>query len=139
MGNYDDIIHLPHHVSPTRSHMSMSDRAAQFSPFAALTGYEAAITETGRLTDSRIELEDYSRAILDRKLQYLSELAWQHPEVTITYFVPDDRKSGGSYAELTGRLKKIDPYTRTITMMDGRRISLSEITDIENDRLSEII
>ena len=93
---YDDIIHLPHHVSKTRPQMSMLDRAAQFSPFAALTGYEDAIQETGRLTDERMELSDEDRELLDRKWHYLQEIISDRPEITVTYFVPDEKKAGGS-------------------------------------------
>ena len=104
MGKYDDIINLPHHVSATRPRMSMIDRAAQFSPFAALTGYDAAIKETGRLTDRRIELTEDSRAAMDRKQQLLVENLADHPEVSVTYFVPDERKAGGAYITVTGRV-----------------------------------
>ena len=98
---YNDIIDLPHHISTTRPRMSMLDRAAQFSPFAALTGYDAAIKETGRLTGQRIELTEECRAVLDRKQQVLLENLAEHPEVSVTYFVPDERKSGGAY--VTGK------------------------------------
>ena len=93
---YDDIIHLPHHVSKTRPQMSMLDRAAQFPPFAALTGYEDAIQETGRLTDTKVEIGEEVREELDRKQQYLQDIIADRPEITITYFVPDERKAGGS-------------------------------------------
>lgn len=93
---YDDIIHLPHHISKTRPQMSMMDRAAQFSPFAALTGYDAAIKETGRLTDEKIELGEETKAVLDRKQSYLSDMISVQPEITVTYFLPDERKSGGT-------------------------------------------
>ena len=102
MGKYDDIINLPHHVSQTRPQMSMIDRAAQFSPFAALTGYDAAIKETGRLTDTKLEIGDEERDVLDRKQQYLQKIVADRPEITITYFVPDEKKAGGSYTSLTG-------------------------------------
>ena len=93
MDPYEDIINLPHHVSPKRPQMSMQDRAAQFSPFAALTGYEDAIKETGRLTDVKIELSDEDRELLDQKQQYLQEHIGDRPEITITYFVPDEKLS----------------------------------------------
>ena len=107
---YNDIIDLPHHISTTRPRMSMLDRAAQFSPFAALTGYDAAIKETGRLTGQRIELTEECRAVLDRKQQVLLENLAEHPEVSVTYFVPDERKSGGAYVTVAGRVKKVDEY-----------------------------
>ena len=97
MNQYEDIINLPHHVSPTRPQMPMSDRAAQFAPFAALTGYDAAIKETGRLTDEKIELDEEALTALDMKYQFLMDALDDAPEVTITYFQPDERKAGGKY------------------------------------------
>ena len=105
---YDDIINLPHHVSKTRPQMSMVDRAAQFSPFAALTGYDAAIKETGRLTDEKVNLSEEEKEALDRKQQILMEWLGDHPALTITFFVPDEKKSGGAYMTKSGNLKKID-------------------------------
>ena len=130
---YDDIIDLPHHVSATRLRMSMIDRAAQFSPFAALTGYDAAIKETGRLTDQRIELTEDSRAVLDRKQQLLVDNLADHPEVSVTYFVPDKRKTGGAYVTVTGRVKKVDDYQRLLLLTDGTKIPLDEILDMESE------
>ena len=128
---YDDIIHLPHHVSKTRPQMSMLDRAAQFSPFAALPGYEDAIQETGRLTDTKVEIGEEVREELDRKQQYLQDIIADRPEITITYFVPDERKAGGSYTSHTGSLKRIDYYERVFVLTDGTKIPLDEIADIE--------
>ncbi len=102
MGEYDDLIYLPHPVSRKHPPMSAMDRAAQFSPFSALTGYEAVLREAGRLTDSRAELSEYSRDILDQKQQILLDAAPTHPEITITYFIPDRRKQGGAYGTLMG-------------------------------------
>ena len=130
---YNDIIDLPHHVSATRPRMPMIDRAAQFSPFAALTGYDAAIKETGRLTDRRIELTEDSRAALDRKQQLLVDNLADHPEVSVTYFVPDERKSGGAYVTVTGRVKKVDDYQRLLILTDGTKIPLDEILDMESE------
>lgn len=130
---YDDIIDLPHHVSATRPRMSMIDRAAQFSPFAALTGYDAAIKETGRLTDQRIELSEDSRAALDRKQQLLVECLADHPEVSVTYFIPDERKSGGAYVTVTGIVKKVDDYQRLLLLTDGTKIPLDDILDLESE------
>ena len=135
---YNDIIDLPHHVSTTRPRMSMIDRAAQFSPFAALTGYDAAIRETGRLTDERIELSEESRAALDRKQQILLDNLADHPEVSVTYFVPDERKSGGAYVTVTGRVRRIDEYRRRLLLMDGRNISLDEISDLSGELFREV-
>lgn len=130
---YNDIIDLPHHVSATRPRMSMIDRAAQFSPFAALTGYDAAIKETGRLTDQRIELSEDSRAALDRKQQLLVECLADHPEVSVTYFIPDERKSGGAYVTVTGIVKKVDGYQRLLLLTDGTKIPLDDILDLESE------
>lgn len=136
---YDDIIHLPHHVSKTRPQMSMEDRAAQFSPFAALTGYDAAIQETGRLTDEKVELGEETRAILDRKQRYLAEMIDTKPEITVTYFVPDEKKSGGAYSTVTGFLKRIDEYEREIVLTDGRKIQLDAVLDIESDEFENVL
>jgi len=130
---YEDIINLPHHVSKTRPQMSMLDRAAQFSPFAALTGYDAAIKETGRLTDAKIELGEEAKAALDRKQAYLMEMIGEQPEISITYFLPDARKSGGAYVTATGNLKRFDEYERLLILTDGRKIPMDDITDIESD------
>ena len=99
---YDEILSLPHHVSKTRPQMPMSDRAAQFAPFAALTGYDSAIKETGRLTDERIELDEEALTALDMKYQLLMDALNEAPKVTITYFQPDERKAGGKYASQVG-------------------------------------
>ena len=130
---YADIIDLPHHVSATRPRMSMIDRAAQFSPFAALTGYDAAIKETGRLTDERSELSEESRAALDRKQQILLDNLADRPEVSVTYFVPDERKSGGAYVTITGQVKKVDEYERLLILTDGTKIPLDEIQDLSGE------
>ena len=129
-GQYDDIIHLPHHRSKRRSRMSLQDRAAQFSPFAALTGFDSAIEETGRITDSRIELEEYGHALLNEKMALLQEQIKDQPQVSITYFCPDARKSGGAYREVSGRIRKIDLYRQIIAMTDGQEISIKEIVEI---------
>ena len=113
--------------------MSAMDRAAQFSPFSALTGYEAVIQEAGRLTDSRAELTEYSRDVLDQKQRLLLEAAPAHPEITVTYFVPDSRKQGGMYGTLRGNLKKIDLGRRVMVMLDGTEIPLDDIADIQSD------
>lgn len=136
---YDDIIHLPHHISKTRPQMSMMDRAAQFSPFAALTGYDAAIKETGRLTDEKIELDEETKAVLDRKQSYLSDMISVQPEITVTYFLPDERKSGGTYLSVTGKLKRIDEYERMMILTDGKKIPLDDIMDIESNLFCELL
>lgn len=133
--NYEDIIHLPHHVSETRPRMSRIDRAAQFSPFAALTGYGEVIREAGRLTEQRIQLDEGDQAALDRKFQLLLEQAAKHPRITVTYFLPDSRKSGGTYVSHTGQLKKVLDYEQALVFTDGTQIPLGDILDLEADFL----
>lgn len=132
MSEYDDIIDLSR---PKSKHepMPMSDRAAQFSPFAALTGYGDAIDETARLTDARIELSEEERAELDYKQQYLATL--DSPTVTVTYFVPDERKTGGAYVTHTGVLKRVDEVERMVVFKDGLRVPLDEVMDIKCEQL----
>ena len=128
---YAGIMNLPHHVSPTRPQMPISDRAAQFSPFAALTGHSAAIAETGRLTDQRMELDEYEMARVDAELQRLQELLPGRPTASITYFVPDERKNGGSYQTVTGEVKRIDAVNGVIQMADRRCIPIADVFSIE--------
>ena len=135
---YDEIMGLPHHVSKTRPQMPMSDRAAQFAPFAALTGYDAAIKETGRLTDERIELDVEALSALDMKYQLLMEALDEAPEVTITYFQPDERKAGGKYVSAVGAVKKIDDFERRITMRDGTRIPTDDVLSIDGELFSSL-
>ena len=135
---YDEIMGLPHHVSKTRPQMPMSDRAAQFAPFAALTGYDAAIKETGRLTDERIELDVEALSALDMKYQILMEALDEAPEVTITYFQPDERKAGGKYVSAVGAVKKIDDFERRITMRDGTRIPMDDVLSIDGELFSSL-
>ena len=135
---YEDIINRPHHVSKTLPQMSMSDRAAQFAPFAALTGYDSAIKETGRLTNERIELDEEALTALDRKYQLLMEALDEAPEVTITYFQPDERKAGGKYVSATGAVKKVDDFERRITMQDGTRIPMDDVLSIDGELFSSL-
>ena len=130
-GKYDDIIHLPHHVSRKHPRMSNHDRAAQFSPFAALTGYDAVITETGRLTDSSVELDESRKEVLNERLRYVLSVLSQQPRVRITYFREDDRKAGGAYVTASGRVKKVDAYDHTIILTDGQVIPLETMRDLE--------
>lgn len=130
---YDDLLDLPHHVSCVRPHMPRIDRAAQFSPFAALTGYDDAVRETARLTQPRIELDENRISVLNERLQILLELLDQRPEVTITYYVPDARKAGGAYVNVTGRVKKIDGYAHTVAMTDQTVIPIGQICGIESN------
>ena len=134
---YADIIDLPHPTSPTRPRMSREARAAQFSPFAALTGYDAAITEAGRLTDKRVVLTEEAKTVLNEKINILLEYIADTPTVTVTYFVPDKRKAGGEYVSASGRVERIDGYERTLTISEGRVVPVSDIIDIESDIFAE--
>ena len=131
INKYADIIDHPHHVSKTRPQMAISDRAAQFSPFAALTGYDAAIEETGRLTDSFIELDENRKSILNEKLQSIVKNIEELPKVTITYFKPDEKKEGGIYVDITGFVKKIDDYEHCVVMKDRTKIKIETIYNIQ--------
>ena len=128
---YDDIIHLPHHVSAIHPHMAAIDRAAQFSPFAALTGYDAAIKETARLTDKRVELDESMKEALSNNLQMIADRLKEHPEIAITYFQPDAKKNGGAYVTVINTVKKIDVYERIVVMTDGKVIPVDEIISID--------
>jgi hypothetical protein len=130
MDEYDDIINLPHHVSKNHRQMPMEMRAAQFAPFAALTGYDAVINETARLTDQQVELEDYDNERLNRKYAELIENISEHPVITVSYFKPDKRKGGGAYVSKTGHLKKVDTYEQLMLMENGTSIPLAAIVDI---------
>ena len=130
-GPYDDIIDLPHPVSATRPRMSIANRAAQFSAFAALTGYDAAISETARLTSERIELDEGDIAILDGKLSILKDMIADHPDIAVTYFQADKKKAGGSYVTVSGAVKKIDDYEGAIVLMNGKKITIEDIIGIE--------
>lgn len=130
---YKDIIHLPHKQSKTRPHMAIHDRAAQFSPFAAVTGHDAAIAETARLTDSWVELDEMERDLLGLKVNGLMLRIDEHPAIKITYFQPDRRKSGGTYVQKCGELKKIDEYERLLVFMDGTEVLLERITAIDEE------
>ena len=128
MGAYDDIINLPHPSPAKHPRMPMSDRAAQFSPFAALTGHGAAIEETARLTDRRIELTEEEKTVLDEKLRLLLETGG---EGMITYFLPDERKDGGAYVAKLGTIKKIDPLEGRVILTDRTAIPIKDILEIE--------
>ncbi len=130
---YNDILHLPHHVSPTRARMSMVERAAQFAPFAALTGYDAAIKETARLTGQRVELTEGAKAELDGKIRILQEHSREQPEISVTHFVEDLRKDGGQYAVTHGRLKKLDPCGQFLLLTDGQRIFTQDILELRSN------
>lgn len=127
---YDDIIDLPHPVSTKHPPMSMLQRAAQFAPFAALTGHGAAIQEAGRLTDTQKVLEEYDNRHLNEKMASILTDLSQHPSVTITYFLPDARKEGGAYVTTSGVLKKYDEYLKVVTLEDGTQIDIPYIIDV---------
>jgi len=131
MNSYDDIINLPHHVSTKRPQMSRIDRAAQFAPFAALTGHDEAIKETARLTDERIELDESTLAILNDKIQIILDNLDIAPEVTVTYFKPDNKKSGGAYIDHAGVVKRIDDFEKTVIFTDKVIIPIEDILDIQ--------
>jgi len=138
---YSDIIHLPHHKALNRPHMSMYDRAAQFSPFAALTGFDGVIAETGRLTDRKIELSESEKILLDQKLTLIDDVIQDkhHPEITVVYFVPDYLKDGGEYEEYTGKVRHIDKVERTVVFLAangrsaGKAIKIDEIKNVHGE------
>ena len=131
MGKYDDILNLPHHVSNTRPHISMHDRAAQFSPFAALTGYDDTVRETARLTDEKLELTADRINDLNQKIAFLKEHAEERPPITVEYFIPDEKKSGGKYVTLSGEFRRIDEYNHNMVFTSGEEIPLNDIFSIE--------
>jgi len=127
---YDDIINLPHHISKTRPRMSLIDRAAQFSSFAALSGHKEAVKETERITDEMLELSEDTKEILSEKLMKLKNCINKYPEIEITYFTPDTKKAGGSYNIINGKVKKYDEYNCTIILNNGTVIPFDCIYDI---------
>lgn len=138
MGNYDDIINLKRPISK-HPKMSLYQRSAQFAPFAALTGYEGQVKETARLTDSRIELDEEMKLILDLKIQVIKEMLSDNPEVEITYFIPDTKKDGGKYETIINNVKKIDSYNEHIIMQNNLKIEIKEIININSNIFKNII
>ena len=136
MGKFDDIISHEYMKSPTRRHMTMVERAAQFGAFKAVVGHEDALHETARLTDEKMELDEYTKVELNEKLQRIAT-SDEAEEVSITYFVPDERKQGGSYITLTGIVVKIREYERDVVMEDGTQIPIDDIMTIEGERFNE--
>ena len=130
MSRYDDIINLPHHVSTNHPRMSLHDRAAQFAPFAALVGYDDAVAETARLTESRSELDEQEQRELNAKLCELADHIQEQPEVRIRYFLPDTRKAGGAIVEVSGVIKKMVAADGTIVLADGTVIPISDIIEL---------
>lgn len=130
---YDDILHLPHHVSSSHPPMPVRDRAAQFAPFAALTGHSAAIKEAARLTEDRIDLNEDCMIALNGKLKMIKNQLASKPIIKVTYFKPDMKKQGGAYVTVQGNVKKIDEYAHALIMMDGETIPLEDIIEIEGE------
>lgn len=137
-GPYDDIIHLPHHVSDKHPQMPMADRAAQFMPFRALTGYEDALTETARLTEDQAELDEDALGGLDARLRIVAEHLADRPEITVTWFRPDGKKAGGAYVSVTGWVKKIDTYERVLVMHDSTKIPIDNILGLTGEILEAL-
>lgn len=132
MENYDDIINLPHHESTRHPKMPALDRAAQFMPFSALTGHDAAVMETQRLTDGRTELDESRKDELDARLQFIRENLLQEPQACITYFVPDAKKGGGAYLTVTGTVRKMEETRHEVIMENGTVIPMEDIREIES-------
>ena len=135
---YDDILHLPHHVSSVHPQMPLAERAAQFAPFAALTGHGDAIRETARITDAYIRLDEDSRESLDGKLSILQEHMDRHPPITITFFRPDARKEGGAYESVSGTVRKVDTWKRKLVLADGREVPMEYIMDMDSELFWEL-
>lgn len=136
---YEDIVNLPHHVSPTRARMSVYDRAAQFSPFAALTGYGDAVEETARLTEQFRDMDESKKNQLDRKLQILVEYQNTKPMVQVSFFVPDERKAGGAYRDFVGRFVKLDDHMRKLVFEQDMRIDIDLVRDIQGDIFAQFM
>lgn len=138
MNEYEDILHLLHPVSGTHPQMSMHDRAAQFSPFAALSGYEEAVEEEARLTEEKILLDEYEKQRIDEKLQKIRDDLQERGKeeklrISVTYFLPDQKKAGGAYVTVTGQVKKMDTYKQQLLLTDGSAIPFQEILELEGD------
>ena len=130
MKKYEDIINLPHY-EPKHPRMSMYSRAAQFSPFAALTGYEEQVNETARLTDNKLFITEEMKEMFDIKLQYIKSIINEKPMIKITYFVPDNKKSGGRYLEYSGNIRRIDNIKKELIFINNKKINIDDIIDIE--------
>lgn len=134
---YEDIINLPPHISMKHPQPTMAERAARFSPFAAITGYEEMVLEKARVTDVRIELDEGTKEALNEKLLFISEMCDDNTVISITYFVPDKQKSGGTYETYSGSIKRIDEYEHKIVMTDGKSIPIEQIYDIDGEIFSD--
>jgi len=137
MGDYDDIIHLPHYEPKRHPRMPIAARAAQFAPFAAVAGHDAAIREEGRVTDAWKELGETGNEELNRSMELVIDRISEHPSVTIEYFLPDIHKSGGSYQSIVGQVKRIDDTERVIELLDGRKIAIDTIRSLKIRQQSE--
>ena len=130
---YEDIVNLPPHISKKHPQPSMMDRAARFAPFAAITGYEEMVLEEARVTEERVDLDEGALSLLNEKLNMIQEFLDEEPEVTITYFEPDKKKSGGAYVSITGVVKRIDEYEHLVILTDGKKIRIEDIYAIGSD------
>ena len=137
-GRYDDMIFMERPPS-RRARMSPVNRAAQFAPFAALNGHEAAIRESGRLTECKRELEENEKERLNRQICLLASRMEEKPEIAVTYFQPDGRKAGGEYYTFRGVLRKIDPYQACLCFTDGTQIGIEEICSIVDTSVVDIL
>lgn len=136
---YDDIINLPHHVSQRHPSLGRDSYAAQFSPFAALTGYDGVVAEVARTTDQQIELDEDAKARIDLQLQILIDHIDEEPTITVIYFVPDKRKSGGAYVTVEGKVETIDEFERVIVLQDKTKIPVSDIYEIQSELTSRFM
>ena len=130
---YEDIIHLPHPISKRHPQMPMRERAAQFSPFAALTGHEEAVEETARITQPLVELEEWQKQQINQKLMLLKQQAKHHPVVSVCYYVPDELKEGGMYLTKTGEVRRVDEYRKTLEFLDKTIIAIQMIAALEGE------
>jgi len=130
---YEDIVNLPPHISKRHPQPSMMDRAARFAPFAAITGYEEMVLEEARVTEKRIDLDEGALALLNEKLNMIQEFLDEEPEVTIMYFEPDKKKTGGAYVNIAGIVKRIDEYEHLVIMTDGKKIRIEDIFALESN------
>ena len=131
--SYEDIVNLPPHISKKHPQPSMMDRAARFAPFAAITGYEEMVLEEARVTEERIDLDEGALSLLNEKLNMIQEFLDEEPEIKITYFEPDKKKTGGAYVSITGVVKRIDEYEHLVIMTDGKKIRIDDIFGLESD------
>lgn len=138
MSNYDDIINLPHHVSSTRKPMTLYNRASQFAPFSALTGYDDEIEETARLTDRKVELDEDSKKLINNKINYIAVNIKAKPFVNVLYFIQDSKKSGGKYIIYSGNIRVIDVVNECIIFTDKTKLFFENIYDITGDIFLEM-